>query len=113
MLLRSLRTGAGTALRRKLAAVWLGDLPLRVVFWEYAVIYGIFVNVAATGSALIAHALEAPFWLSAALFLLPLSYVAFMTVAVWRSAAAYRGSPVWAELARGAVVLLALAAFAI
>jgi 5-methyltetrahydropteroyltriglutamate--homocysteine methyltransferase len=34
----------------------------------------------------------------------------FAAVAVWRSAACYRGSPIWPELARGGVIILGLSA---
>jgi hypothetical protein len=103
-----MQNGQTMSVRTKIADLWSGRLPLRTVFWEYAVVYGLVVNAAATGSGLIAYSAGAHWWLSIVLFVLPLLYYSFITVAVWRSAADYRGSQIWSELARGGVVILAL-----
>ena len=88
--------------------LWRGDVPLRRAFWEYAVVYGLLVNVAATAVALICHAGGAPFAVSAVLFLLPVPYYVLVTVAVWRSAGRYAGLQLWADLARAGVTVWAV-----
>jgi hypothetical protein len=95
-------------LRTKIIDLWSGRVPLSAAFWEFAVIYGIAVNIGATAVSLVAYATDAPGWLAGFFFVLPLLYYSFVTVAVWRSAASYRGSQIWSELARGGVIVLAL-----
>ncbi|MGQ7791155.1 hypothetical protein ACUN0C_01960 [Faunimonas sp. B44] len=110
---QAVRAGGKRILRlRGLAAhvkdLWFGRLPLRVTFWEYAIVYGLLVNVVATGAALISYSERAPGPVAVALFLIPAAYFLVVTVGVFRSAAAYRGRKIWAELARAATVAWAL-----
>ena len=98
------------SVQTKALDLWRGRVPLRTAFWEFAVVYGVTINIFATGGSLIGYAVDAPGWLTAFLFALPLLYYSFAAVAVWRSAACYRGSSIWPELARAAVVILGLSA---
>ena len=91
----------------RIRALWNGDVPLAQVFWNYAIIYGSFGNLLATAAALTAITLGWPGWLAVLIFFLPAPYNALMVVAVWRSAARYRGDPIWAHAARIAVVVWA------
>ena len=67
-------------------------------------IYGTLLNMITTFAALAALSLGAPGLVALAIFLLPLPYNIFVVIAVWRSAARYRGPARWAQLARIAVV---------
>jgi hypothetical protein len=96
--------------RAMISDLWHGRLPLAKTFWEFAVIYGVVLNILGTAGSVVSYSVQAPGWLTILLFALPILYYFFVAVAVWRSAAAYRGSQIWPELARGAVVILALSA---
>lgn len=79
--------------------LWTGDVSLARTFWEFAVIYGLVLNLAATAAALGMASAGQPGWLALAVHLLPLPYTVLVLVAVWRSAARYAGRKLWAELA--------------
>lgn len=90
----------------KLAArLWAGDVSLGRTFWEFELLYGFALNLIATLVYLALLANHAPLVLVYLVFFLPLPYDGFMLVAVWRSAARYQGSPMLADLARGAAVV--------
>ena len=95
------------------ARLWRGEVPLRTAFWEYAVVYGLVINVISVGGALINHALGGPIVVTSALFLLHDPYMLLVAVAVWRSAARYSGHRLWADLARAAVTVWAVIAIII
>ncbi|MGH6768608.1 MAG: hypothetical protein ACRECO_06250 [Xanthobacteraceae bacterium] len=97
-------------MRDRLLRLWRGDLALRDAFWDYAVIYGTLANLLVTVAALAILAANLPGLLALAVFLLPLPYNIVAVVGVWRSAARYSGPPVWANLARIAVVVWAVLA---
>ncbi len=86
-------------------ALWNGQLPLPQAFWEYAVVYVALANLIATMAAFAIIAADLPGWLAVAVFLLPVPYIVVAVVGVWRSAAAYKGPPHWASLARAAAVI--------
>ena len=88
--------------------LWAGDVSLARTFWEFAVVYGLALNVAATGAALGMASAGQPGWLCLAVHMLPVPFMTFVLVAVWRSAARYTGRKLWAELARPLAVLWAL-----
>ena len=92
--------------------LWAGEVPLGEAFWRYAVVYGLFVNVATTGLFLILLVRDAGPALLTPAFMLPIPYNLFVIVAVWRSAARYQGPKSWADTARvaAAVWLLLLTA---
>ncbi len=97
-----------TTLRR----LWAGQLPLATAFWTCAIIWGTALNLAATLAALALLAAGAPAALAAALAALPIPFNFLVLVAVWRSAQAYQGPRLWAELARVLSLIWALAASA-
>ena len=85
--------------------LWEGRLPLKQAFWQYAVVYGLLLN-------LVTHLVfwtllvndVAPVLLIVA-FALPVPFNLFLIVAVWRSADRYQGPKKWADLACvGAVI---------
>jgi hypothetical protein len=84
--------------------LWAGDLPLRQAFWDYAVFWGLLLNLA-THAVFFALLLNnANSALVALAFALPIPYNLLAVVAVWRSAGRYSGSKKWADLARVATV---------
>lgn len=80
--------------------LWAGDVPLRQAFWDYAVFWGLLLNLAthAVFFALLLN--DANSVLVALAFALPIPYNILVIVAVWRSAGRYAGSKKWADLAR-------------
>jgi hypothetical protein len=97
-------------MRDRLLRLWRGELPLRSAFWDYAIIYGTLANLVVTMAALAALAADLPGLLALAIFLSPAPYNIVAVVAVWRSAGCYVGPPVWANLARIAVLTWAVLA---
>lgn len=93
-----------------LGSLWRGDAGLAKTYWIYGAI-GSFIFFVVPG------ALQAGLWVSgsqnAALGAFSLfysfgfapAYVVFISVAIWRSASRYQGNPLWAKLAKLAVVL--------
>ena len=94
-------------MRRHLDDLWNGRVPLARVFWDFAVIYGSFANLLATGAALTMIVLGWPALLAVVIHFLPVPYNLLMVVAVWRSAARYEGDAIWAQLARPAILVWA------
>jgi hypothetical protein len=92
--------GSGGILRR----LWAGQVPLGQAFWTFAMLGGTALNAAATLLAMALLAMDAPGVLAALIFALPIPYNLLMVVAVWRSAAAYAGPRLWADVARLAIV---------
>lgn len=82
-----------------------GEVPLERVFWHDMLLVGTMVNIVLGAVALIVYLNDGPGWLALFIFLSPLPYNLFLTLAVWRAAA--RSSLSWASLARlGAVIWL-------
>jgi len=94
----------------RVRALWLGEAPLGVAFWWYAIMVGTLLNVVATLLFVALSAAGAPDGIAAIAFLLPVPYNLFAVVAVWRSAGRYAGPPLHVLLARLAVILWAIAA---
>lgn len=97
-------------MKQPLARLWRGETPLARAFWEFAILYGTFASLVTTIAAMAAIAADLPDAFALTLHLLPVPYNVLMVAAVWRSANRYRGRPLWADLARAAVILWALAA---
>lgn len=89
----------------RLRTLWMGAVPLPRAFWDYAILIGFFVNFAATAGSMALVVAGLPAVISLAVHLAPLPYTVLTLVGVWRSAARYAGPPVWATLARAAIVL--------
>lgn len=85
--------------------LWLGRLPLDVAFWRYAIVYGLALNVVATGAALALLVLDAPTAIAIAVHLLPVPYSVLATFGVWRSADRYVGRQDIASGAKAAVIV--------
>lgn len=93
-----------------IARLWAGEVPLARVFWSYAMIGGTALNLAATLLAMALLAADAPALLALAAFALPIPFNLFVLVAVWRSASAYQGPRLLADLARVTSLIWAVAA---
>jgi hypothetical protein len=98
----------GGALRR----LWGDQLPLGTAFWWWAIVWGTGLNVAATLLAMALLAADLSAALAVAVAALPIPYNLVVLVAVWRSAGAYHGPRLWADLARIVSLIWALAASA-
>lgn len=94
---------------QKLKLLWQGYLPLDVAFWQYAILYGLLVNVAATVGALFLVAVKAPIALPIFVHFSAVPYLVVTTVGVWRSADRYGQSGGFALFAR--IAVLAWSAF--
>ncbi len=92
--------------------LWAGELPLATAFWSCAILWGTALNLLSTVAALALLAAGAPAVLAVALAALPIPVNFLILVAVWRSASAYQGPRLWADLARAASLIWALAASA-
>ena len=92
-------------MKRRLAALWRGELPLAQAFWEYAIAYGTIANIVATAAAIAAVLAGLPDAVAIFLFLTPLPYIFAAVVGVFRSAATYRGPPEWAIMAKVGVIV--------
>src|SRR5215207_9890621 len=88
-----------------LVALWRGDVPLGQAFWEYAIVYGTIANIVATAAAIAAVAAGLPDAVGVGLFLIPVPYILTAVVGVVRSANRYQGAPMWAGLAKVAVIV--------
>ena len=100
------------AILMRMQKLWAGELPLATAFWTCAILWGTALNLVATVAALALLAAHAPAVLAVALGALPIPFNFLVLVAVWRSARAYRGPRLWADLARAASLIWALAASA-
>ncbi len=89
--------------------LWAGELLLRQGFWQFAVGYGLLINLVTSLAFLALLINDANIALVALAFALPIPYNFVMVVAVWRSADRYRGPKTWAELARVGTVIWMLA----
>lgn len=93
-------------MKQRVKALWRGNIPLDIVFWQFAVIYGLVLNAATSFLFMALLVNEASYlWLVPA-FLLPIPYNILIIVAVWRSAARYEGPRQWVDWSRFATVLL-------
>lgn len=100
-------SGARTTLLRRL---WAGEVPLGRVFWSYAIGLGSLLSVLATLAAMAALTVDGAELIGLGLYALPIPYNVLMVVAVWRSADAYAGPRLWADLARTVVLIWAVLA---
>jgi hypothetical protein len=97
-------------LRRRLADLWHGHIPMSRVFWLYAVCYGTLLNLLTTIASYALVAGKYPGWLAVAVFFLPAPYNLLMVASVWKSAPRYQGSHYWPTLARALIIVWAMAA---
>lgn len=85
---------------RQISALWLGNLPLEVAFWKWAVIGGILVNLLTSLVFLVLIMQGQPLAAIVVGYVLSVPYNVVVTVGVWRSAGRYSGPRHWADLAR-------------
>jgi len=90
---------------RLVTALWRGEVPLWKTFWEYAVVYGFFVNTVATIVSLMLFSADEALW-GLIVHFLPTPYNVLMLTAVWRAAGKYSGRTEWATAARIAAVIV-------
>lgn len=80
-------------------------MPLAHVFWHYAVVYGLLVNLATSALFAVLLMNEAPWTVLAAAYLLPLPFNLLVAVGVWRSAERYKGPRTHGDMAKVAVIV--------
>jgi len=85
--------------------LWAGDLPLKKVFWDYAIFYGLLVNVTTDVAFYALLMNDGNMALVALAFAIPIPYNILIVVAVWRSAGRYPGPKKWSELARIGIII--------
>lgn len=85
---------------RQLRALWLGDLPLEVAFWKWAVIGGLVVNLSSSVLFLVLIMQGQPLAAVVVGYVLSVPYNVLATVGVWRSAGRFSGPRHWADAAR-------------
>jgi hypothetical protein len=85
--------------------LWHGEVPLPQAFWNWAVFGGIAVNGLTSILFLMLLMYEQIATAFIVGYALSIPYNAFVTVAVWRSAARYDGERRWADLARAVTVV--------
>ena len=89
--------------------LWRGEMPLAHVFWHYAVIYGLAVNLVSSALFLVLLMNDAPWATLAAVYLAPVPYNLAVTVGVWRSAERYHGPRAHRDMAKlGVIAWMAL-----
>jgi hypothetical protein len=93
------------AVMQRLKELWLGRLPLDVAFWTYAIVYGLALNVVATGAALALIVLDTPIAIAIVVHLLPVPYSILAICGVWRSADQYPGDQALASAAKAGVLV--------
>lgn len=106
-------TGATTTTPNILLRLFRGEVSLYVTYWIYGSLVGVGLGVVQT-------AIEANYYdlvstevgslAIAGFYWFVVGYTLFILVAIWRSAGKYDGRPVWATLARLAVLFGILAA---
>jgi len=84
----------------QLSALWLGNLPLEVAFWKWAVIGGLGVNMSTSLAFLVLIMQGQPLAAFVVGYVLSVPYNIVATVGVWRSADRFSGPRHWADLAR-------------
>lgn len=105
----------------RLKTLWSGGLPLRQAFWDYAVFWGVLINLAASALSLglllttrhLSSAAIAPTTVTLLAFVMhsaPLPYNVLTLVGVWRSAN-NPAVPLAASIAARAATVALFAAF--
>lgn len=89
---------------QRLKLLWQGYLPLETAFWQYAIFYGLLLNILATSVALFFVVIDLPIAFAIAVHLLPVPYSIVALVGVWRSADRYGSHGNFALFARLAVL---------
>ncbi|CAG0980755.1 hypothetical protein RHIZO_01726 [Rhizobiaceae bacterium] len=85
---------------------WNGQLPLATLFWRDMVIVGTTVNIAATLTAVLLLALDAPAPLAVAIHFAPVPWNVFLFTSVWRATARLRPTAAFAWQSAAALWLV-------
>lgn len=85
---------------------WNGRLPIAALFWRDMVIVGTTVNIAATLTAVLLLALEAPAPLAVAIHFAPVPWNVFLFASVWRTTARLRPAAAFAWQSAAALWLV-------
>lgn len=92
--------------------LWAGDIPLGRAFWTYSVFYGLMLNLACTALAIIFYFVTKNATLGFLIHLLPLPYMGFAAIVVWRSAERHPDGgllPLLAKIGSMALIVASLA----
>jgi len=90
---------------QRLRELWLGQLPLEVAFWKYAITYGLALNLIATGTTLVLIVLNAPIAIAIVMHLLPVPYSILAICGVCRSADHYSGRQIVSTVTKASVIV--------
>lgn len=90
---------------KQIGRLWAGDVPLSEAFWQYAVLYGLLVNLVTSLLFLALVINEANAIVLVLAYAIPMPYNFVIAVAVWRSANSYPGPKEHANLARFVTVI--------
>lgn len=90
---------------KQIGRLWAGDVPLAESFWQYAVLYGLLVNLVTSVLFLALVINEANAVLLVLAYAIPVPYNFVIAGAVWRSADRYPGPREHANLARWVTVI--------
>lgn len=93
----------------RIKRLWRGELPLARAFWNFAIFYGLVLNLVTHIAFLTLLLNEGNATLVALAMVFPIPYNLLVVVAVWRSAGRYSGPKKWADLARIGTVIWMLA----
>ena len=91
-----------------IGALWRGERSLRVTYWIFgaAIYFGINMGMGfVQASELFKSEALVDVALTVLVMVLLIAYLLFISVAIWRSASAYQGKPMWAALAKFSVAL--------
>lgn len=88
------------------SARWTGRIPVATLFWRDMVVVGTTVNIAATLTAVLLLALEAPAVLAVAVHFAPVPWNVFLFASVWRATARLRPASAFAWQSAAALWLV-------
>ena len=90
---------------KTIKSLWAGEVPLGVAFWQYAVVYGLLINIVTSILFVALVVMNVSLFLLVPAYLIPTPYNVLIIVAVWRSAEHYQGPKRWADLARAVTLI--------
>lgn len=94
---------------RSVKRVWRGELALADVFWNWAVLGGLVVNLSSTIAFLFLLMADRPVAAAIAGYAYSVPYNILVLVGVWRAARHFDGDPGWVDAARIATLAMMLA----
>jgi hypothetical protein len=85
---------------KRVCQLWMGELALQNVFWNWAVVGGFCINLTSSLIFLFLISIDRTITAFIVGYVLTVPYNIIVTVGVWRSAGRYTGDRRWAELAK-------------